>query len=122
MVLMELQNTQPAEHGKDLIDFSSAQHRAEDLLEENRLYRQTALDQGDQAMAGTLDELERVLLDIANSPDSVTPAQFESLRKRIEDRGILFKVRIVNQDLQQRHNRANAEPTKSESVTDRSKI
>ena len=73
-------------------------------------------------MASTLDELERVLLDIANSPDSVTPAQFESLRKRIEDRGILFKVRIVNQGLQQRNRRENAEPATNESVKDRSKI
>ena len=122
MVLMELQNTQPVDDTKNLIDFSSAQHRAEDLLEENRLYRETALKQGDQAMASTLDELERVLLDIANSPDSVTPAQFESLRKRIEDRGILFKVRIVNQGLQQRNRRENAEPATNESVKDRSKI
>ncbi len=121
MVLMELQNTDPAEHANDVIDISSAQHRAEDLLEENRLYRQTALDEGDRAMASTLDELERVLLDIAKSPDSVTPTQFASLRKRIEDRGILFKVRIVNRDLQQRNKPANPEPAKNQSIT-RSKI
>ena len=46
MVLMELQNTQPVDDTKHLIDFSSAQHRAEDLLEENRLYRETALKEG----------------------------------------------------------------------------
>jgi hypothetical protein len=103
MVLMELENAQPAQTGQKLVNISATQRRAESLLEENRLYRQTALHDGDQGMANTLDELERVLLDIANSPDTVTPAQFESLRKRIEDRGILFKVRVVNQDLQQRN-------------------
>jgi hypothetical protein len=103
MVLMELENALPVQQGQKSIDISATQRRAENLLEENRLYRQTALRQGDQGMASTLDELERVLLDIANSPDSVTPAQFESLRKRIEERGILFKVRVVNQDLQERN-------------------
>src|SRR6516165_4126507 len=73
-----------------------------ELVEENRLYRQTALRDGDRAMANTLEELERVLLDIANSPNEVTPAQFESLQKRIESKGILFKVRVVNQDLRER--------------------
>ena len=74
------------------------------------MYRQTALRDGDAAMASTLDELERVLLDIANSPDEVTPAQFESLRKRIESKGILFKVRVVNQDLREREKARKPSP------------
>lgn len=120
MVLMELENASPGNQGNSTVNLSSTQHRAEDLLEENRLYRETALRQGDQSMASTLDELERVLLDIANSPDSVTTAQFESLRKRIEDRGILFKVRIVNEDLRKRN---NPEPAQNEdAVTKGNKI
>jgi hypothetical protein len=111
MVLMELENAQPAQSGQHKLDISAVQRRAESLLDENRLYRQTALREGDHGMASTLDELERVLLDIANSPDTVTPAQFESLRKRIEDRGILFKVRVVNQDLQERKKPAKAKPS-----------
>lgn len=101
MILVELANAEPNKDQK-LINISYEQKRAEDLVEENRLYRQTAVHEGDTAMASTLDELERVLLDIANSPDGVTPAQFESLQKRIESRGILFKVRVVHQDVQER--------------------
>jgi hypothetical protein len=123
MVLMELENAQPAQLGQKSVDISATQRRAEDLLEENRLYRQTALREGDRTMASTLDELERVLLDIANSPDTVSSAQFEFLRKRIEDQGILFKVRVVNQDLQQRSKPSNPIPTqKNSAATDRSKI
>jgi len=99
MVLVELANTEP-EKGQKLINISTEQKRAEDLVEQNRLYRQSALREGDTAMAATLDELERVLLDIANSPDEITPAQFASLQKRIESRGILFKVRVIHQDVQ----------------------
>jgi hypothetical protein len=115
MMLMELENAPPAERGRQAINISATQRRAEDLVEENRLYRQTALKEGDQAMASTLDELGRVLLDIANSPDEITPAQFESLRKRIEARGILFKVRVVNQDLREREKAAQPSPAQENS-------
>jgi hypothetical protein len=123
MMLMELENAQPAESGQKAINISTTQRRAEDLVEENRLYRQTALKEGDQAMASTLEELERVLLDIANSPDEVTPAQFESLRKRIEAKGILFKVRVVNQDLREREKAAQPSPDQENSRTkERNKV
>jgi hypothetical protein len=114
MVLVELANTEP-EKGQKLVNISAEQKRAEDLLGENRLYRQTALREGDTAMASTLDELERVLLDIANSPDEVTPAQFESLQRRIESRGILFKVRVVHQDLREREKAPKPSPARENS-------
>lgn len=109
MVLMELMNAQP-EPGQKAMNVSATQKRAEDLVDENRLYRQTALRDGDTAMASTLDDLERVLLDIAHSPDEMTPAQFEALQKRIESKGILFKVRVVNQDLREREKAAKPAP------------
>jgi hypothetical protein len=121
MILMELVNAQP-EPGQKVRNLSATQRRAEDLVEENRLYRQTALRDGDTAMASTLEELERVLLDIANSPDEVTPAQFESLQKRIESRGILFKVRVVNQDLRAREKAKKPSPDQENtSVKERNK-
>jgi hypothetical protein len=123
MMLMELENAQAPESGQKAINISATQRRAEDLVEENRLYRQTALKEGDQAMASTLDELERVLLDIANSPDEVTPAQFETLRKRIEAKGILFKVRVVNQDLREREKATQPSPDQENSRTkERNKV
>ncbi|HLK05925.1 MAG TPA: zf-HC2 domain-containing protein [Candidatus Acidoferrum sp.] len=102
MFLVELSNAQPNPASGQLVNISATQKRAEDLLDENRLYRQTALKEGDQLMASTLDELERVLLDIANSPDKVTPARFESMQQRLASRGILFKVRVIQQGLQDR--------------------
>ena len=72
-------------------------------------------------MASTLEELERVLLDIANSPDEVTPAQFEEIQKRIAAKGILLKVRVVKQELHQRRKNATETPSKSASETERNK-
>ena len=109
MVLVELANMPPAQ-GHKMINISAEQRRAEDLVEENRLYRQTARESGDAAMAGTLDELERVLLDVANSPGEVTPAQFAAIQKRIEAQGILFKVRVVRQGLDEQKRKGTAAP------------
>ncbi len=121
MILMELANAEP-EKGQKLMNISSEQKRAEDLLEENRMYRQTALRDGDKLMASTLDELERVLLDIANSPDEVTPAQFEAIQKRIAAKGILLKVRVVNQELHQKRENTVAPPQSDSAATERNKI
>jgi anti-sigma factor RsiW len=115
MVLVELSNAQPAS-GQKLINIAAEQRRAENLVEENRLYRQTALEGGDKAMVSTLDELERVLLDVANSPDAVTPAQFESIQKRIAEHGILLKVRVVRQELRTAETGGKSQPAQTDST------
>jgi hypothetical protein len=99
MVLVELANAGAPAAGR--LDISNEQRTAEDLLESNRLYRQTAATNGDVATAALLEELERVLLDIAHSPSEVSARQLEDLRKQIEDRGILFKVKIFGSKVEQ---------------------
>lgn len=115
MVLMELANAEPKDSGQKEIDISAEQKRAEDLLDANRLYRETALHDGDPALASVLDDLERVLLDVAHSPDELTPAKLESLQKRIEAHGILFKVRVVGQELQEKQKSAISAPAATDS-------
>jgi hypothetical protein len=106
MMLIELGNAEPETSKQKEVNISAERRRAEDLVQENRLYRQTALEQGDTALAGVLDELERVLLDVAHSPGEVTPAQLDEMQQRIAARGILFKVRVVGKELQQRERSA----------------
>jgi hypothetical protein len=115
-MLVELSNAAPATPRQKQVNISSEQRRAEDLLQENRLYRQTALQEGDTGLADTLDELERVLLDVAHSPDEVTPKQLETIRKKIEARGILFKVRVVGKELQQRQEATQPAPAQNNST------
>jgi len=115
-MLVELSNAAPNGPAQKEVNISAEQRRAEDLLQENRLYRQTALQEGDTGLASVLDELERVLLDVAHSPDEVTPAQLETIQRKIEQRGILFKVRVVNKELQQRQETREPAPTQNEST------
>ena len=115
-MLVELSNATPSNPAQKEVNIAAEQRRAEDLLEENRLYRQTALQEGDAGLASVLDELERVLLDVAHSPEEVTPAQLEAIQKKIEGRGILFKVRVVNKELQQQQEAAKPAPAQNEST------
>jgi hypothetical protein len=95
MVLAELDN---APDGKGKLDISGERRMAQDLLDDNRLYRQTARTTGDNSMASVLDDLERVLLEIAHSPSEISSQQLNDLREQIESRGLLFKVRVLGSE------------------------
>jgi len=123
MMLVELSNAAPRDPAQKQVNISAEQRRAEDLLDENRLYRQTAVQEGDTALASVLDELERVLLDVAHTPEEVTPAQLEKIRQKIESQGILFKVRVVGRELQERQKATTPAPAQHNSsrVSERNK-
>ncbi len=91
MILVELTH---APQSKD-VDISSEQKRAEELLASNRLYRQAAVKSGDADIAAVLDELERVLLEVTHEPSTIDGEQMQEIQKRIEAKGILFKVRVI---------------------------
>jgi hypothetical protein len=116
MVLMEIANAAPESASVKQVNLSSQRRRAEELLDENRLYRQTASQEGDTGIANVLDELERVLLDVAHSSGNVTPAQFKSIRQRIDDDGLLFKVRVLTKEIERRENTGKRGPAESGSA------
>jgi hypothetical protein len=97
IVLAELVNAAPGS-----MDMGDERDRARDLVAENRLLRQTATRAGDLSDAALLDELERTLLDIANGPASLSPADLEMLQQRIASEGLLFKVRIIGTNVRQK--------------------
>jgi hypothetical protein len=106
MVLLELSNAP----SNGTVDISAEQRRARDLVDENRLYRKTALSTGDPGLANVLDQLERVLVEIANSPNKVSSQELAGIRKRLESQGILFKLRVVESEVKQRAMPQNAAP------------
>jgi len=109
MILVELANT-PAE-GK--IDISAERELAQKLVNENRLYRQTAQRDKDTEIANVLDQVERVLIDISHHPDSVSGKELEQLQQRIESQGVLFKVRVIESKVKARSRSERAAPQKS---------
>ena len=109
MVLAELSN---APEGKGKLDISDERQMAADLLDDNRLYRQTAASTGNKGVANVLDDLENVLMEIAHSPSEVSNQQLDDLRQQIEERGLLFKVRVLGSQVREQENRPAAEKNK----------
>jgi hypothetical protein len=106
MVLVELENAD----GTGPVDISSERHMARDLVGANRLYRETAARAGEVGVASVLDDLERTLIEIANSPSELSPAQFENIRHRVEAKGILFKIRVIGTQVEEREKSAAPAP------------
>jgi hypothetical protein len=97
-ILVELVN----QIGDGQMDISADQDVARDILQENRILRQSAATSGETAVAGVLDELERILLEIAHGPATLSSAELADLRQRIESQSILFKLRVVGSRVRQR--------------------
>ena len=98
MVLLEVLNADFAER----FDLVHEQSLARELVTANRLYRQTAERTGDERTGELLDELERVLVEIANAPQGATKDDLEALRAHIAARGVLFRVRVVHSEMRER--------------------
>ena len=84
------------------IDMALERERAEELVVANRLYRQTADETGEGRVSELLDELERLLVDLAASPDTLSQEEMTNVRQRIDSSGLLFKVRVLSSTLRER--------------------
>jgi hypothetical protein len=92
VLLVELKNAAP---DGGAVDLGGARASARTLLAANRLYRQSAGRAGDPAVEDLLGELERVLAEVAHVPDEAGAAEVAHIRRRIEKRELLFKVRVL---------------------------
>ncbi|PYQ10291.1 MAG: hypothetical protein DMF83_00475 [Acidobacteria bacterium] len=106
MVLLEVANAE----GKEPVDVRSAQESAENLVAANRLFRLSARRAGEPGVASVLDELERVLLEVAHGPSTQGPEAREQLRKRLESGDILFKVRVLESKVRNKEKQMAAVP------------
>jgi hypothetical protein len=101
-VLVELVSTE----GAGSTDLANERDRAEQLVWANRLYRESAAATGDASVVELLDQLERVLVEVAASPANPSAREMDDVRRRIESGSLLFKVRVVSSDLQERRRAA----------------
>lgn len=73
----------------------SIQAEARQMLPDNRLYRQAVSTSQDPIMGATLDHLERVLLEIANSPDKLDSADVARIEREMNTDSLLFQIRVL---------------------------
>jgi hypothetical protein len=82
------------------------QAKARELLTANRLYRQSSrldpkgLNQGsageeNASLETILDDLEPVLIELANQPDHLDSTKIVQLRKQLNTGGLLFEIHVL---------------------------
>ncbi len=101
MLLVEVMNAPD----RTPVELGFERRTADDLVDSSRLYRATALRDNDRQLAQMLEDLESVLVEIARSPDHMNAASLKSLRARIDDNDLLFKVRVVANEIEHRQQR-----------------
>jgi hypothetical protein len=95
LLLVELLNG-PADDDRELTFERLA---AGELLASGRLYRLTARETGNLHVVEMLDDLEPVLMEVARGPERVDRRDWNSLRARIGEQDLLFKVRAASHEM-----------------------
>lgn len=96
ILLVELAHAVPGEN-----ELKAERTLARDLVTENRLLRETARSEGDASRAALLDDLERILVAVANGPSSDSAADLDALKARIQGNDLLFKIRVMSANARQ---------------------
>jgi len=98
MALIELINSK----NNGAVDVSMEQILARELVAINRLFRRAAADAGEPGTANILEELETVLVEVANGPPKLSETEFAVLRQRIDSGGLLFKVKVLTAEMREK--------------------
>jgi hypothetical protein len=85
------------------------QTTARELLTENRLYRQSARHAAEnststdvsQSLDDTLDDLQQLLVEVANNPKVLSLEEIKQLQKEMNTGALLFEVQVLRARIQQ---------------------
>jgi hypothetical protein len=98
MMLVELVNAETDQSDVLAVE----QVRASDLVAVFGRFRQSAEQSGDGAIVSVLEDLERVLLEIANAPADASSNELTDLQSRITTEDLLFRLRVIASEMRQR--------------------
>lgn len=75
----------------------ASRERVGALVTENRILRASLGDDaGRTSLSELLEDLETVLVEIANGPDEPSPADWARVKRRIEKRGLLLRLHVLD--------------------------
>jgi len=94
-----------ADDGAD-VSLASDRTRAADLVADGRLYRRAADRIGDVEMRNLLEDVERVLVDVANGSSEPASKELKDVRTRIDEQDLLFRLRVAGSEIRERQRRA----------------
>jgi hypothetical protein len=93
MLLRSFRNL-PAGHNAASIEIADERERSRSLLFQNILLRREANVKGVAPIEEVLNNVEPVLIDIANLPDKAPPAEIRAIRERIQRREIVATLQV----------------------------
>jgi hypothetical protein len=88
------------------VSLASDRTRAADLVADGRLYRRAADRIGDVEMRNLLEDVERVLVDVANGSSGPASKELKDVRTRIDEQDLLFRLRVAGAEIRERQRRA----------------
>ena len=80
--------------------------RAADLVADGRLYRYSADAIGDADTRDLIEDVERVLVEVANASPDATSNDLSGVRMRIGDQDLIFRLRVAAAEMRERERRA----------------
>ncbi|HEY1308019.1 MAG TPA: hypothetical protein VGF24_30910 [Vicinamibacterales bacterium] len=86
--------------------FAGERMRAADLVAAGRLYRRSADAIGDVEMRDLLEDVERILVDVANEPSDGSSKDLTDVRMRITEQDLVFRLRLAASEIRERERRA----------------
>jgi hypothetical protein len=92
---------------REYVDFP-LRAEAQQLLSDNRLYRQSAAEANDPLLNAALDHLERVLLEVADSGKELSSKDIENIQKEMNTQGLLFQIRVLRARVSEQTTHAQA--------------
>jgi hypothetical protein len=87
------------------VSLASDRTRAADLVADGRLYRRAADRLGDVEMRTLLEDVERVLVDVANGSSGPASKDLKDVRTRIDEQDLLFRLRVAGAEIRERQRR-----------------
>ena len=97
VTLVELKNREVAE-----ADLKNLQAAADNLVTASRLFRAAAERAGEGQIADVMEETERLLLRFAAAPEVEARTELLGLRKRVDSRDILFRLQVMESQVEKR--------------------
>lgn len=94
-LFMELENTE----SMGVVDVEAEKNWAATLLVANRLYRFAAEQAGQERIVRVLEDMEPMLIELANSEHTLTDEEFQALRRRLETNNLTFKASVTTRSL-----------------------
>lgn len=100
-VLVELVNADDSAPGPLAADRA----RAADLVAAGRLYRRSAEEMGDAETRDLLEDVERVLVDVANGSPDASSNDLSGVRIRISEQDLILRLRLTAAEMRERERR-----------------